>query len=116
VGPRLSTGRTGCTRIKAAGAVHAKPRGRRTGASGKRRRRDEGMCELEECNAVLPMTRPNRRFCSGYHRKVAEDRRRYQHQRETMSWIDLEKRQLRKSALRRKRRVEQLKARLDSTL
>jgi len=53
------------------------------------------LCELEECNA-----------------EVAEDRRRYQHQRETMSWIELEKRQLRKSALRRKRRVEQLKARL----
>jgi hypothetical protein len=67
------------------------------------------VCELEECNAVFPMTRPNRRFCSEHHRKVAEDRRRYEHQRDTMSWIDLEKRQLRKSALRRKRRVEQLR-------
>jgi hypothetical protein len=76
----------------------------------------KGMCELEECNAVFPMTRPNRRFCSEHHRKVAEDRRRYQHQRETMSWVDLEKRQLRKSALRRKRRVEQLKARLNSPM
>jgi hypothetical protein len=50
---------------------------------------------------IVTALRPNRRFCSQHQRKVAEDRRRYQHQRETMSWIDLEKRQLRKSALRR---------------
>lgn len=67
-----------------------------------------GVCELDECSAEFELTRPNRRFCSEHHRKVEEDRRRYWRQRETLSWVELEARQLRKSAHRRKRRVEDL--------